>query len=98
MSIPLLPSPAIVLLLAAFAPLSASAQTAITGLASSVRDEVVRRCLPMQYREGADAYRDCVVAGVTAREGGTRGSAGLPDLTLDDRYAIERACAGADAS
>ena len=98
MSIPLLPSPAIVLLLAAFAPLSASAQTAITGLASSVRDEVVRRCLPMQYREGADAYRDCVVAGVTAREGGTRGSAGLPDLTLDDRYAIERACAGADAA
>ena len=44
------------------------------------------RCLPLQYREGAVAYRECLADTDAAPE----------TLPFDDRHAIGRACAGDD--
>ena len=59
-------------------------------LSETVRDAVVSACLPVQYRDGAEAYRRCVEREADARAGREPGALDL--LELDERYAVERRC------
>jgi len=83
---------------------SASAQTARNALAdlpSAVRDDIARVCLPVQYRDGASAYRDCVTEQLASREESNRiGTikASIANLSFDDRYAVQQACQAAGPS
>ena len=60
-------------------------------LSGAARDAVVSACLPVQYRDGAEAYRRCVERETDARA--TREPRALDLLELDERYAVERRCA-----
>jgi hypothetical protein len=51
---------------------------------------VARICLPVQYQDGAAAYRECVLAEVSVR-GGQPGSA-TSALSFDEQYAIQQVC------
>ncbi len=69
--------------------------TPLTTLKTEVRDDIARICLPIQYREGAEAYRNCVKEQVATR-GETKRLDKTMDafssLSFDDRYAIQQAC------
>ena len=77
---------------------NAFAQTnpsALTDLPPTVRNDIARICLPVQYQNGATAYRDCIEEQVTAYdqaiEADTTNKA-LSNLSFDDRYAIQQVC------
>ena len=70
---------------------SSGARTApLDALSEAARDAVVSACLPVQYDEGAEAYRACVEREVGARADREPGALEL--LELDERYAVERRC------
>lgn len=69
--------------------------TPLAALNTEVRDDIARICLPIQYRDGAEAYRICVKDQVSAREETQRVDkvmAAFSNLSFDDRYAIQQAC------
>ncbi|MEE9321106.1 MAG: hypothetical protein V3U76_11715 [Granulosicoccus sp.] len=68
----------------------------LTELPKSEQADIARVCLPVQYREGAVAYRDCVAGEVTAREG--KMTAPINSLSFDDQYAIQQACSSSTSS
>jgi len=75
-----------------------SARSALSDLPLAVRDDIARVCLPVQYRDGAAAYRTCVKDEIASREqvNPVTKAQDLRDLTtnlsFDDRYAIQQAC------
>ena len=82
---------------------NAFAQTnpsALTDLPPTVRNDIARICLPVQYQSGATAYRDCIEEQITARdqtiEANTTDTA-LSNLSFDDRYAIQQVCGSNEA-
>ena len=73
----------------AFAPAAAFAAP-FDELSEAARDAVVSACLPVQYRDGAEAYRRCAEREADARA--AREPRALDLLELDERYAVERRC------
>jgi len=74
---------------------SANSITPLSDLQQEVRDDIARICLPIQYRDGAVAYRTCVKDQITQREETSRinkVTSSFSNLSFDDRYAIQQAC------
>lgn len=69
------------------------ASTELANLPKPVQDEISRLCLPVQYREGATAYRNCVTAEIELRSADT--GSPMAQLSFDDKYAVQQACAKA---
>jgi len=67
----------------------------LDSMPQATQDEISQICLPVQYREGAQAYRTCVQSELSLRSG--HSSSKLIDLTFDDKYAVQQACASAGA-
>ncbi len=78
-----------VLLAASF---TAAAQSdSLDSLPLAIQDEISQVCLPIQFRDGAGAYRDCVQSELALR---TNGSVTVfAQLSFDDKYAVQQACA-----
>lgn len=76
---------------------TASAQSTVLldSLSENKQEAISRVCLPVQYREGAAAYRNCVQAEIAQYESGS--STELGQLSFDDKYAVQQACAKAGA-
>jgi len=69
----------------------------LESLPEAAQEEIARLCLPVQFKEGAAAYRNCVQSELDIRsETGTK-STELNSLSFDDRYAVQQACAKAGA-
>jgi len=79
-------------------PLAAQS-TSLDQLPSATQEEIGRVCLPVQYREGAGAYRNCVQTEISLRNdnalSGKNGPTDLARLSFDDKYAVQQACAKA---
>jgi len=79
-------------------PLAAQS-TSLDQLPSATQEEIGRVCLPVQYREGAGAYRNCVQTEISLRNdnalSGKNGPTDLARLSFDDKYAVQQACARA---
>ena len=75
-------------------PLAAQS-TSLDELPAATQDEISRVCLPVQYREGAGAYRNCVQTEISLRDGSTNNPSDLARLSFDDKYAVQQACAKA---
>lgn len=69
------------------------ASTELANLPKPVQDEISRLCLPVQYREGATAYRNCVTTEIELRSANT--GSPMAQLSFDDKYAVQQACAKA---
>lgn len=72
--------------------------TSLNTLPVAKQEEISRICLPVQFREGAAAYRNCVQSeiGLQARvQPSSSTGANLAVLTFDDKYAVQQACASA---
>lgn len=80
------------LLLVCSLPVAAQS-TALESLPQSSQEEISRICLPVQFREGAGAYRNCVQAELQLRSSGE--SSDMAALSFDDKYAVQQACAKA---
>ncbi len=72
---------------------AAAQSTSLDSLPSATQDEISRICLPVQFREGAGAYRNCVQAELGARANSSASELGK--LSFDDKYAVQQACAKA---
>lgn len=73
--------------------------TPLAELQSQVRDDIARICLPIQYRDGSVAYRNCVKEQISQREETSRADKLMDtfsSLSFDDRYAIQQACGSAE--
>lgn len=75
-------------------PLAAQSSS-LDGLPAATQDEISRVCLPVQYREGAGAYRNCVQTEISLRDGTANNPSDLARLSFDDKYAVQQACAKA---
>ena len=76
------------------ATLPVVAQTArLDSLPQESQEQISRVCLPVQFREGAGAYRNCVQAELELRTNG--GANEMAKLSFDDKYAVQQACAKA---
>lgn len=77
-----------------------SSLSVLSDLPATAREDIARLCLPLQYRDGADAYRNCVKEEVATRNE-RRNTDTLMDainrLSFDDQYAIQQACGTATA-
>jgi hypothetical protein len=73
--------------------------TAITleSLPEASQEEIAKLCLPVQFKEGAAAYRNCVQSELDIRSETSTNSTELNSLSFDDRYAVQQACAKAGA-
>lgn len=80
------------LLLIATVPVVAQTTT-LDSLPTDSQEEISRICLPVQFREGASAYRNCVQAELQVRSNG--GTNNMAQLSFDDKYAVQQACAAA---
>ncbi len=74
----------------------AFAATSLSSLPPEIQEEISKLCLPIQYREGAAAYRNCVQNEVSNRADDPQTA--LSKLSFDDKYAIQQACAKAGAT
>ena len=72
---------------------AAAQSTSLDSLPTATQDEISRICLPVQFREGAGAYRNCVQAELSARANSSASELGK--LSFDDKYAVQQACAKA---
>lgn len=59
---------------------------------ASARDRVERQCLPIQHREGADAFRQCVTDEITRI--GDSSPNRVSSLDLDEQFLVQSACGG----
>ena len=72
----------------------ASAQSlSLESMPLATQNEISRICLPVQYREGAPAYRNCVLSELALRDG--KADSAMGRLSFDDKYAVQQACATA---
>ena len=65
----------------------------LSSLSDEAQNAISRLCSPVQYREGAAAYRRCVQSELESLQQG--GSNGLATLSFDDKYAVQQFCANA---
>jgi len=80
------------LLVASFTVSTVWAQSdSLDSLPPAIQDEITLVCLPIQFRDGAGAYRDCVQSEIALRTGD--GDTALTQLSFDDKYAVQQACA-----
>ena len=84
--------PVCLLLLATF-QVAAQSNISLDSLSKATQDQISRICLPVQFREGAGAYRNCVQAELHLRGSGSTSQLGT--LSFDDKYAVQQACAKA---
>jgi len=76
------------------ATVPAVAQTnSLDSLPLATQEEISQVCLPVQFREGASAYRNCVQSEINLRSRGS--TTELGQLSFDDKYAVQQACANA---
>jgi len=75
------------------ATLPVVAQSTLESLPQTSQEEISRVCLPVQFREGAAAYRNCVQAELELRSSGEAND--MARLSFDDKYAVQQACAKA---
>lgn len=73
----------------AFSGSFANADT-LDQLSEAHQAAVARICLPLQYQEGAGAYRECVLAEVKARD--SQGISAASALSFDEQYAVQQIC------
>lgn len=71
----------------------AQANSNLSSLPPATQQEIGRICSPVQFREGATAYRNCVRAEIEARSNVLKSP--MADLSFDDKYAVQQACAKA---
>lgn len=62
----------------------------LSELSDADRDYIERICLPVQYKEGAKAYRECVFAQISELPAATE--LARSELTFDEQYAIQQMC------
>jgi hypothetical protein len=77
-----------------------SSVSVLSDLSAAAREDIARLCLPLQYRDGADAYRACVkdeVATRSKQEVADTLSGAFSQLSFDDQYAIQQACGASNA-
>lgn len=72
------------------------AATDLSSLSVEARNSISRLCSPVQYREGAAAYRRCVKSEIESVQRG--GNSELSALSFDDKYAVQQFCASAGDS
>ncbi len=72
------------------------AATDLSSLSPDARTAISRLCSPVQYREGAAAYRRCVQSEIQSQQQG--GTSKLTALSFDDKYAVQQFCATAGDS
>ena len=72
------------------------AATDLASLTAEARSAIGRLCSPVQYREGAKAYRRCVQSEIQSQQRGGRSA--LTTLSFDDKYAVQQFCATAGDS
>ncbi len=65
----------------------------LTDLSAAEQDEIGRLCLPVQYQQGAAAYRNCVNSEFALRSGNS--APAMANLSFDDKYAVQQACSKA---
>ena len=82
----------LILLVASFSNRAIAAE-ALSELPTDAQEDIKTVCLPVQYQEGANAYRQCVDKEVNAYTG--KASAPATQLSFDDKYAIQQACSNA---
>jgi len=80
------------LLLVATLPVAAQSNS-LDSVPQATQEEISRVCLPVQFREGAGAYRNCVQSELALRASGR--TTDLGQLSFDDKYAVQQACAKA---
>jgi len=71
----------------------ALAAEVLSELPSNVQEDIKTVCLPVQYQEGAQSYRQCVINEINAYTGVA--SVPVSSLSFDDKYAVQQACARA---
>jgi len=72
----------------------AFAAEGVTELPVNIQKDIKTVCLPVQYNQGAVAYRECVNNEVNSYTSGKANSP-APHLSLDDKYAVQQACSSA---
>ena len=80
-------------LLLLMAPAAFAQSSLLDSLPPDTQQAIGRVCLPVQYREGAAAYRNCVQAELELVRNGS--ATELGKLSFDDKYAVQQACAKA---
>ncbi|MFK7857003.1 MAG: hypothetical protein AB8B79_23010, partial [Granulosicoccus sp.] len=69
---------------------SAANAQALDQLSASDQADIAQKCLPVQYQQGANAYRECVVAEVEKLS--EQGNSETASLSFDEQYAIQQTC------
>ena len=82
------------LVLAATVDSRAIAAEALTQLPVNIQDDIKTVCLPVQYQQGALAYRECINNELNAY-GNTKAGSPVTHLSFDDKYAVQQACSNA---
>lgn len=83
-----------------FAQSANSRPLPLAELQTEVRADIARICLPIQYRDGSIAYRNCVEEQIAQREETSRIDRLMDtfsSLSFDDRYAIQQACGSTES-
>ena len=83
----------LLVLLAAFGNRAIAAE-GLTDLPTNIQQDIQTACLPVQYHQGAVAFRECVNNAVTTYTN-SKASSPVTHLSLDDNYAVEQACSNA---
>jgi len=86
-----LTSTAITGLLLAASFVVAAQSNSLDSLPLATQDEITQVCLPVQFSDGAAAYRDCVKSELASRSNGS--TTVFEQLSFDDKYAVQQACA-----
>lgn len=82
--------PFALLILLTVTGLSTVSADVLSELSDADRDYIERICLPVQYKEGARAYRECVFAQISELPSATE--LARSELTFDEQYAIQQMC------
>ena len=83
----------LLVLLATFGNRAIAAE-GLTDLPANIQQDIQTACLPVQYHQGAVAFRECVNNAVTTYTN-SKASSPVTHLSLDENYAVEQACSNA---
>jgi len=67
-----------------------SAASSLSELPGNIQEDIKTVCLPVQYQEGAQAYRQCVENEVSVMTNAT--DTPITNLSFDEKYAVQQAC------
>ncbi len=65
----------------------------LESLSEAAQEDIAKLCLPVQFKEGAAAYRNCVQSELDIRAQTAAKPNDMTKLSFDDRYAVQQACA-----